>query len=148
MNFKLTRATLSTNKTGVTFADCEKLEQTFTYFLALHKHSPLIEMIWRSNAVVDHHFNIHINCGLWCKWSLENDGCIPIQTEDTKKKCRCVIRHTTICKVLKDNFAPFFTSSKLLQCRHCYYTQKNESIYFSFSTVSLKTRTIHIICSW
>ena len=80
-------------------------------------------MIEHAQAVVDHHFNNHTHCGVWCKWSPQHEV-IPAQTPAEKKTYCCKVRHKEMYDLVKQNMEPYFTKEMLEMCRHNESTQK------------------------
>ena len=78
--FNKANSTKANNRNGITKQDAERIKVNFGYFLKLYSTKSIEEMMRRSKAILEHHFNNHEFCGKWCKWSTENES-IPIQTE-------------------------------------------------------------------
>jgi hypothetical protein len=52
---------------GVNKIDCMKLQKNFRYMIKQQKDVPCEEWLGRGESVLEHHFENHSKCGVWCQ---------------------------------------------------------------------------------
>ena len=115
----------STNNKQITMIrmDSTQIGKNFGYMAWTLKDQPECEFESAAKAVLDHHFNIHNNCGTWCKHKNETAE----QRIRSKKYYCCVNRDAKFYSVLSEKIERFSTIDKLKEMAHGLDTNMNES---------------------
>ena len=66
---KLRKRKQTTPSHGLKKGDAEKLKTNHGYFLKFYRDKPFEVFVYRSKAVIKHHFNNHEFWGRWCRFS-------------------------------------------------------------------------------
>ena len=107
----------------MTRMDSTRIGKNFGYMARTLKDRPECEFESAAKAVLDHHFDIHDNCGSWCKRKNESAE----QRIRSKKYYRCVNRDAKLYSVLSKKIERFITIDKLKEMAHGLDTNMNES---------------------
>jgi hypothetical protein len=103
--------------------DCIRLTRNFAYMSRQLKNTPEEKREAAGKAVVDHHFDIHDNCGDFCKRKKElAEGKV-----DTNKVYRSMERDPDLYKELCEILAEFITPQAIHEIAHEHDTNANES---------------------
>ena len=99
------------------------------YFIKCYRHLPLDQFVAKSCNVVDHHFNVHVNCGEWCPYSHEK----PVEerkvmTEEKAKKYQCKEKNKDMYALVKSKMHPYLQPDALKDINHLFDTQINEAM--------------------
>ena len=120
--YNLARAPKKTSK--CTSADAERLKRNMNYALheyKSHDFETFKKMIW---CVLEHHFNIHDNCGPWCRSLQYKDN-----PEELKKlHYRCKVKDDVLYQQLREIWDVYCTDVALKDVHHCWHTNKCESM--------------------
>jgi hypothetical protein len=156
--YEQSRKTRANNPYGFNTNDAERLKTNHGYFLSMYCRCPFDEFKRRSNAIVEHHFNNHEFCGLWCWYSSE----LPVDQRKTKptameKKYRCKELQPELYELTKSLAAKLLTDERLRESHHPYNSQTNEALNNMIAkfapknrdysqTISLRARVAMAIC--
>jgi hypothetical protein len=102
-------------------------------------------ILWRSQAVVQRHFNDHSDCGKWCNFSteLEPERRKESTTEKTTTKFRNKIQQLGLCEVVERLTTHLLSPERLRESHHPCVSQKNEAMNQSVTKQASKGR----VCS-
>jgi hypothetical protein len=107
----------------MTRMDSTRIGKNFGYMARTLKDRPHCEFVTAATAVLDHHFDVHDNCGDWCKRKNETAA----QRRQSPKYYRCIDKDAKLYNVLQDTVARFITMEKLLEMAHGLDTNQNEA---------------------
>jgi hypothetical protein len=91
----------------MTRMDSTRIGKNFGYMARTLKDRPHCESVTAATAVLDHHFDIHNNCGDWCKRKNETEA----QRWPSPKYYRCMTKDVKLYSVLQGTIARFIDQS-------------------------------------
>jgi hypothetical protein len=107
----------------MTRMDSTRIGKNFGYMARTLKDRPHCEFIAAATSVLDHHFDIHDQCGPWCKRKNMTEQ----QRLQSPKYYRCKDRDAKLYVILQEKIARFITMDKLLEMAHGLDTNANEA---------------------
>jgi hypothetical protein len=120
--YKLARAKKGTIMCST--ADTERLKRNMTYALHEYKSHDFETFKRMSWAVFYHHFNIHDDCGPWCRSLKYKDN-----PEELKKlHYRSTVEHAELYAQLLEIFETYCSDVALKDVHHLWHTNKCESM--------------------
>jgi hypothetical protein len=116
------------NPHGLTKVDCEQLKVNMGYFIKMHRLEPFPMFLYRSGAVVDHHFDDHSLCRKWCTFSMELE---PEErkeiTTERSKKFRDKVKQRALYELVQRLTMNLLSPKRLRESHHPCDSQKNEA---------------------
>ena len=122
----------------------QKLKRNKGYWMKKENKGTFEEFVQSSAAVIDHQWNMHERCGLWCRFS-------PKQPADKQKeqtlddKCKYYDMNDdndkNLYKQIRELTDRFFTLDMLKQCYHPFHSNFNEALNKIITMVAPKDRT-------
>jgi hypothetical protein len=109
-------------KMTMTRMDSMRIGKNFGYMARTLKDRPQSEFCTAAKAVLDHHFDMHDYCGLWCPRRVETAE----QRSSSKKYYRCKEKDAKLYALLAATMARFVTIDKLEEMAHDMDTNMNE----------------------
>jgi hypothetical protein len=109
-------------KCTMTRMDSTRIGKNFGYMARTLKNIPPSEYVKSATAVLDHHFGVHDNCGLWCPRRLESAS----ERAASKKYYRCKQTDAKLYALLVKTTNRFFEFDKLNEMAHNLDTNMNE----------------------
>jgi hypothetical protein len=107
----------------MTRMDSTRLGKGFGYMIRALPNMQQCQYIAAAEAVLEHHFNNHDNCGPWCQRKrLTADARIT-----NERYYRCKKKDAKLYSKLKEIFARFVTFDRLMEVAHGMDTQVNDS---------------------
>jgi hypothetical protein len=110
-------------KFTMTRMDSTRISKNFAYMARTLKDRPECEFVVAATAVLDHHFDIHDNCGDWCKRKQLTEAA----RKASPKYYRCKERDGKLYTVLQAKTERFITIDKLQEMAHGLDTNMNEA---------------------
>jgi hypothetical protein len=107
----------------MTRMDTTRLAKNFGYMARTLKDKNPEEYCQSANACLEHHFDNHEFCGLWCKRKLESD----VQKKSSVKYYRCKQKDAKLYGVLKEKMSRFCSHERLSEMAHTLDTNMNEA---------------------
>jgi hypothetical protein len=123
-------------KYGLTAMDVLRLGKNFGYMIRGLKRLQEDKFLAAGQSVLDHHFDIHDNCGPWC--SRKNQSAQQRLAGD--RFYRDVKKDELLYKTLSKMVARFITLERLKEVAHVYDTQVNESLNNTISWLAPKNK--------
>jgi hypothetical protein len=132
--YNLARAAKKDSKCST--ADAERLKRNMTYALHEYKSHDFATFKKMSWAVLYHHFNVHDDCGPWCRSLKYQDN-----PEELKKlHYRSKEEHPELYAQLLVIFETYCSDEALKEVHHLWHTNKCESINAFISKFVPKTK--------
>jgi hypothetical protein len=107
----------------MTRMDSVRISKNFSYMAKTLRDRPQCEFINAATSVLEHHFDIHNNCGDWCKRKHLSEA----QRLASPKYYRCQHKDAKLYTVLQSKIARFITIDKLQEMAHGLDTNMNEA---------------------
>jgi hypothetical protein len=107
----------------MTRMDSTRIGKNFGYMARTLKDRPTCEFIPAATSVLDHHFDIHEQCGTWCKRKNMTEA----QRLASPKYYRCKDKDAKLYAILQEKIERFITMDKLLEMAHGLDTNMNEA---------------------
>lgn len=143
--------------------DCIRTSTNCAHFMRTLSMRPKSEWMTGATSVLDHHFDVHKNCGDWCvrKKQLQQSTTAEQNTDRTaegnNKFCHCMTKDAKLCSELTARIARFTAMEGLEEVGHGWDTQVNESLNDSVTWLapknkhcsgsqSLKNRIAAVVC--
>ena len=129
-------------KITMTKMDALRIGKNYGYFIrSIPRANDLQASLKGGKAVLDHHFDVHDNCGLWCRRKLQTDE----EREATKHLYyRDMKKDAKLYAHLKLMVDPYITEKALEDLNHGMDTNINESINNTISWFAPKNK---VYCS-
>jgi hypothetical protein len=101
----------------------ERMKHRMSWTLRLHSRGTFLQFQTAVKAVLEHHFNNHEHCEVWCKHGhgMEEEKCA------SRFRFRCKGRNKELYLCLKQHHEKFMEESKLCQLWHRYDTNLVEA---------------------
>jgi hypothetical protein len=116
--------------------DITRLVKNFGYMIKSLKRMTEDKWIAAANSVLDHHFDVHKACGVWCRRQHLSDK----QKKESPRFYRCMTKDAKLYGILKGEYARFITLDKLKEVSHSMDTQPNESMNNTISWLAPKNK--------
>ena len=129
-------AKMGKKKSMCSTADAERLKRNMTYALHEYKSHDFGTFKKMSWAVLYHHFNIHDDCGEWCRSLKYKDR----PEELNKLHYRSKEEHPELYAQLLEIFETYCSDEALKDVHHLWHTNKCESINAFISKFVPKTK--------
>ena len=123
-------------KDGITRMDILRLTQNFCYMVRSLQSTPRSQWQDCAKCVVEHHFDNHHYCGLWC-WRKKQTA---EEQEKEKKMYRCKTKNYKLYLGLTERIARFITEDALDEVGHGMDTLVNESFNNTAAWVAPKNK--------
>lgn len=132
-------------KHGMTGMDLNRLKKNFGYMARTLKNKAESELVDTAKAVIEHHFDEHKYCGVWCPRRLLSEE----QKKATRltKFYRSKTADAKLYEVLTEKISRFITLDKLKEIWHSMDTQINESFNNTAAWVAPKNKVYCGSCS-
>ena len=104
--------------------DVLRVSTNFKYFIRQLTIIPEEEWTDSAEAVVDHHFDVHTNCGAFCKRKEESEDI----RKSNNKFYRDMNKDAALYKALKEIISKYTTRERLSEVAHDFDTNANESM--------------------
>jgi hypothetical protein len=127
---------------GINKIDCIKLHRNFGYMVKQLKEAPQDEWEHRGKAVLEHHFENHEFCGLWCKRKTKEASELAEDRTKPGRYYHCKHRDVSEYELLKAIVDKYITPERLSEVAHGYSTQRNESLNNNVSWLAQKNKSL------
>ena len=102
------------DKMTMTRMDATRIGKNFGYMARNLKDADPADYVKKGTAVLEHHFDNHEHCGLWCSRGRET----PEARMETQKYYRCKTRDAKLCCLLKDILSNYIMFERLSEIAH------------------------------
>lgn len=116
--------------------DVLRIGKSFGYMIRGLKHLTEDQYISAADAVLEHHFDNHDHCGVWCPRKRLSQ----LQRTQSDRYYRCKTRDAKLYNVLKQMISRFITLPNLREVAHSFDTQVNESLNNSIAWLAPKNK--------
>ena len=128
---------------GLTRVDIMRVSTNFAYMVRTLPGKTPEEMLFASNAVVNHHFDDHTYCGAFCKRKTLSDE----EKQQSTKIYRSKEKDAKLYGFLINCVARFITPDAIREVGHGMDTQVNESLNNTVAWLAPKNKTYSGTCS-
>jgi hypothetical protein len=142
--FGLATSKKTDNPYGFRKYEADALKRSFGYHQKVHRTLSFDDFRRQSNAVLQHRWNNHEHCGIWCRFSPDkpaDERCDRNNPEFTKKYRNMDNQDDSdlLAHVMKIT-EHIFTDAALRQIHHPYDSQKNEALNTSVAKYAPKNK--------
>jgi hypothetical protein len=127
----------------ITKMDCSRLQKNFGYMARTLKAKDEGDFEAAGKAVIEHHFDNHEFCGVWCPRKRMTE----LQRNASIRYYRSKTKDAKLYAVLQDKISRFITTDRLKEIAHGMDTQVNESFNNTASWVAPKNKVYCGSCS-
>jgi hypothetical protein len=116
--------------------DVTRLGKSYGYMIRNLKNLNEDQYLDAGKAVLEHHFDNHQYCGIWCPRKRMTNG----QLHASDRYYRCKTKDAKLYAKLQDMIGRFTTMARLRECAHCMDTQVNESLNNTIAWLAPKNK--------
>ena len=123
---------------GINQTDVERFKYNFGHYLSGWRLFTFPDFIKYAIVVLDHHFNIHTNCGDWCKY--RDLAQTQIEKMERKARFRDKEKNGSMYEVVADILKNMCTDANIKMCYYVFSSQRNEMVNRKVSANSPKDK--------